>query len=189
MNENRSRMSGRASLAPALFFKDRMVSPNTMIGLWADLHHQKQESWLPVLSGSMIPLLQIGDNVLVQSVSPDSIRPGNIIVFKSRDKLIVHRVIRRYDNGSLTFLQKGDSTTTAEIMRSEDVIGKVIAVRKGSKIICLNNKIWKVINCTLTLFSSSVYHLKPENPFLKKIAKFFFHRTRSLLNHLTRKLS
>ncbi|PXF61402.1 MAG: signal peptidase I [Candidatus Methanogaster sp.] len=166
-----------------------MVSPNTIIDLWADLHHQKQESWLPVLSGSMIPLLQIGDDVLVQSVSPNSIRPGNIIVFKSRDKLIVHRVIRRYDNGSPAFLQKGDSTTTAEIIRGEDVIGKVIAVRKGSRIIRLNDGIWKVINCALTLFSSSVYHLNPENPFLKKIAKFFFQRTRSLFNHLTQKLS
>ena len=166
-----------------------MVSPNTIIDLWADLHHQKQESWLPVLSGSMMPLLRIDDYVLVQSVSPDSIRPGDIIVFKGQDKLIVHRVIRRYDNGSPAFLQKGDSTTTAEIIRSEDVIGKVIAVRKGSKVICLNDRIWKAINCALTLSSSSVYHLKPENPFLKKIAKFFFHRTRSLFNRLTQKFS
>ena len=166
-----------------------MVSPNTIIDLWADLHHQKQESWLPVLSGSMMPLLRIGDYVLVQSANPDSIRPGDIIVFKGRDRLIVHRVIRRYDNGSPAFLQKGDSTTAAEIIRSEDVIGRVIAVRKGTKIIRLNEGIWKVINCALTLFSSSVYHLKPENPFLKKIAKFLFHKTRSLFNRLTQKLS
>ncbi len=137
----------------------------------------------------MVPLLRIGDYVLVQSVSLDSIRHGDIIVFKGRDKLVVHRVIRRYNNGSLTFLQKGDSTTTAEITRSEDVIGKVIAVRKGTKIICLNDIIWKVINCTLMLFSSSVYFLRPKNPFLKKIAKFFFHRTRSLFNRLTQKFS
>lgn len=166
-----------------------MVSPNTVIDLWADLHQRKRESWLPVLSGSMMPLLRTGDEVLVQSASPDSIRPGDIIVFKNQDKLIVHRVIRRYNNGNPSFLQKGDSTTAAEIIRSEDVIGKVIAVRKGTKIICLNDRIWKVINCALTLFSSSVYHLKPENPFLKKIAKFFFHKTRSLFNRLTQKFS
>jgi signal peptidase I len=165
--------------------KIQMVSPNTIINLWADLHHQKQELWLPVLSGSMMPLLRTGDEVLIQSVNPNNIRPGDIIVFKDPDKLIVHRVIRRYDSGSPTFLQKGDSTTAAEIIRSEDIIGKVIAVRKGSKIICLNDGIWKVVNHILTLFSSLVYHLKPENSFLKKIAKFFFHKTRSLFNRLT----
>ena len=169
--------------------KIQMVSPNTIINLWADLHQQKQELWLPVLSGSMMPLLRTGDEVLVQSVNPDNIRPGDIIVFKDQDKLIVHRVIRRYKNGSPTFLQKGDCTTAAEIIRSEDVIGKVIAVCKGTKIIRLNDGIWKVVNYILTLFSSLVYHLKPKNPFLKKIAKFFFHKTRSLFNRLTQKFS
>ena len=166
-----------------------MVSPSKIIDLWADMHHQKQESWLPVLSGSMMPLLQIGDEVLVQSANPGSIRPGDIIVFKNQDKLIVHRVIRRYGDDNPSFLQKGDNTTSGEIIRSEDVIGKVITIRKRDRIIYLNDGVWKVINNILTLFSYSVYHLRPKNPFLKRIAKFFFHKTRSIFNRLIQKLS
>lgn len=156
------------------------LSSNAIIALWEDLYSKKQQSWLTILSGSMLPLLQIGDKVLIQSVKPAEIRLGDIIVFKNHDKLIVHRVIRRYN--SLSFLQKGDSTTTAEIVCCEHVIGKVIAIRKGTRIIYLNNGLWKFINLMLTFFSFSVYYFKPENPFLKRIARFFFNKAKALLH-------
>ena len=158
------------------------LSPHAIIDLWEDLYSKKQKSWLTILSGSMMPLLQIGDKVLIQSVKPTEIRFGDIIVFKTldSDKLIVHRVIRRYNSSS--FLQKGDSTTTAEIIKSEYLIGKVIAIRKGNKIIYLNKGIWKFINLILTFFSCSVYYLKPENPILKRIARFFFNKAKALLH-------
>ena len=161
------------------------LSPTAIIDLWEDLYSKKQKSWLSILSGSMLPLLQIGDKVLIQSVKPTEIRFGDIIVFKTvySDKLIVHRVIRRYnsDSDKLSFLQKGDNTTTAEIIKSEHVIGKVIAIRKGSKIIYLNNGIWKVVNLILTLFSCSVYYFTPETPVLKRIARLFFNKAKALL--------
>jgi signal peptidase I, archaeal type len=157
---------------------------NAIIALWEDLYNKKQQSWLTILSGSMMPLLQIGDNVLIQSVKPVEIRPGDLIVFKSPDKLIVHRVIRRYNR--LSFLQKGDNTTTAEIVSSTDIIGKVIAIRKGGNILYLNAGIWKFINLILTLFSCSVYYLKPETPGLKKIARIFFTIAKALLHRLLR---
>ena len=164
------------------------LSQNTIIDLWEDLYSKKQKSWLTILSGSMMPLLQIGDKVLIQSVKPTEIRFGDIIVFKTLDsaKLIVHRVIRRYNSNSdgngPSFLQKGDSTTTAEIVSSKYLIGKVIAIRKGSKIIYLNDGIWKFVNLILTLFSYSVYYLKPENPVLKRIARFSFNKAKAFLH-------
>ena len=148
------------------------LSQNAIIDLWEDLYNQKQKLWLTALSGSMIPLLQIGDKVLVQSVKPAEIRVGDIIVFKNLDKFIVHRVIRKYD--SLSFLQKGDNTTTAEIVRSEHVIGKVIAIRKGNRIIRLNNGFGMFINLMLTFFSCSVYYLKHGNRIARRIMKLFF---------------
>jgi signal peptidase I len=134
----------------------------------------------------MQPLLQIGDKVLVQSVKPAEILLGDIIVFKTPDKLIVHRVIRRYNSSS--FLQKGDYTATAEIVSSKDVIGNVIAIRKGDKIIYLNKGIWKFVNLSLTIFSCSVYYLKPQNPGLKRIARFFFNKAKALLHSGIRRI-
>lgn len=155
------------------------LASNTIIALWEELYNKKQQSWLTILSGSMKPLLQIGDKVLVRSVKSAEIRIGDIIVFKTPDKLIVHRVIRRYNSSS--FLQKGDCLTTAEIVSSEHVIGKVIAIRKRKKIIYLNGGIWNFINLILTFFSCSVYYFKPENAVLKRIARFLFNKAKALL--------
>ena len=155
------------------------VKSGAIIALWEDLYNKKQKSWLAILSGSMMPLLQIGDKVLVHSVKPAEIRVGDLMVYKSNDNLIVHRVIRKYD--SLSFIQKGDNAATAEIVSSKDVIGTVIAIRKGNKMIYPNKGIWNFINLILTLFSCSVHYLKPQNPGLKRIARFFFNKAKALL--------
>ena len=168
--------------------EESKLTSDTSIALWTDLLSKKSKLWLPVLSGSMLPLFHIGDKVLVQSINPDKIKVGHIVVFTNQDKLIFHMIIRKFNNNSnLSFLQKGDATINAEIIRSEDIIGKVTAIRKRNRTICLNDRIWRVINHILTLFSFSVYYLKPKNRFLKMPAKFCYHKTRSLFNYVIRK--
>jgi len=157
---------------------------NTIISLWSDLHHQKQKLWLPVLSGSMLPLLRIGDRVLVESVSPENIKFGDIIVFKDLDKMVVHRVIQIYKDGSKSFLQKGDNARIAEIVIGENIIGRVTAVQRGTKVISLNFWIWKTYNYILTFISWSSYSHKPENLVLRKIAKLFYKIIKMLLKRM-----
>ena len=177
-------------MPPYQNIEDLKLTSDTSIVLWTDLLYKKSKLWLPVLSGSMLPLFHVGDKVLVQLVEPDNIKIGIIVVFKNQDKLIFHRIIRKFNNNNrLSFLQKGDNSTNAEIINSEDIIGKVIAVRKQNKIICSNDKTWKIFNQFLTIFSFSVYYLKPNNPLLRKIAKFCYSTTRSLFKHIIRKLS
>ncbi len=157
------------------------IASDTIISLWSDLHHKKQQLWLPVLSGSMLPLLRIGDRVLVESVSPENIKFGDIIVFKDLDKLVVHRVIQKYNDGNKSFLQKGDNARIAEIVMSENIIGRVTAVQRGTKVISLNFWIWKTYNYILTFISWSSYSHKPENLVLRKIAKLFYKIIKMLL--------
>ena len=168
--------------------EESKVSSDTIMALWEDLYTKKQQSWLTILSGSMLPLLQIGDKVLIHAVKPTDIRFGDIIVFKNPDKLIVHRIIRRHNNNGLSYLQKGDNATTAEIVSSEYVLGKAIAIQKGNRIIQLNTRKWKFINLALTLFSCSVYYLKPRNPVLKRIAKFFYDKAKVIFDHVITKI-
>jgi signal peptidase I len=158
------------------------ITSDTIITLWSDLHHHKQKLWLPVLSGSMTPLLLIGDMVLVESISPENIKLGDIIVFKDFDKLVVHRVIQKYKDGSKSFLQKGDNARIAEIVMSENIIGRVTAVQKGTKVISLNFWVWKMYNYILTFISWSSYSHKPENLVLRRITKLFYKIIKWLLN-------
>lgn len=155
------------------------LKSGAIAALWEDLYKKKQKSWLTILSGSMMPLLQIGDKALIHTVKRAEIRVGDVILFKTGDKLVIHRVIHRYN--SFSFLQKGDNTTIAEIVNSKDVIGKVIAIRKGTKILYLNKGFGKFINQMLTAFSCSAYYHKPKNPILKRFAKLFFGSSKALL--------
>ncbi len=51
---------------------------------------------LVVASSSMEPVLKPGDKIKVDSIDPDKISTGQVIVFKDKSgKLIVHRVIKR----------------------------------------------------------------------------------------------
>ncbi len=87
--------------------------------------------------------------------------------FKNPDKLIVHRVIRRYNSSS--FLQKGDSITTAEIISYKHVIGLVIAIRKRNKIIYLISQYfsWGLRLCQTSFPSTFITYpklLSPHSP-------------------------
>jgi signal peptidase len=65
-----------------------------------------------VSSGSMVPVLNVGDIIIVRGVDPQAISVGTIIIFHSPyeyDMPIVHRVVAVVnDGGSLFFQTKGD---------------------------------------------------------------------------------
>jgi len=65
-----------------------------------------------VSSGSMVPVLNVGDIIIVRGVDPQTVTVGTIIIFHSPyeyDMPIVHRVIAVLnDGGSLFFETKGD---------------------------------------------------------------------------------
>jgi len=71
-----------------------------------------------VSSGSMIPVLNVGDIILVRGVDPSSITVGTIIIFHSPDDYstpIVHRVIAiDHDGGALFFETKGDNNAVPD---------------------------------------------------------------------------
>ncbi len=65
-----------------------------------------------VVSGSMIPTLQIGDMLFLKGINPETIVEGDIIVYyyPPMGKLIIHRVFEMYEDGS--FKTKGDNSIT-----------------------------------------------------------------------------
>jgi len=99
--------------------------------------------WLRVMSSSMAPLLEYGNSVLIQSIEKWShldISPGDIIVYKRDNKLIVHRYLEPVKD-SRALVARGDNTHTAEIVSIEDVLGKVVAIQKGQTVIDLKSAV------------------------------------------------
>lgn len=70
---------------------------------------------LIVLSGSMKPTVLPGDIVLVQEMSLDNLKTGDIIAYRSGESVITHRVLEiTSSNGDRQFITKGDNNNTAD---------------------------------------------------------------------------
>lgn len=84
---------------------------------------------LAVLSGSMEPMMNVGDLIFVSKVNPDDVEPGDIIAFNDpsgrKNVLITHRVIA-IDGESGGFKTKGDACEDPDpfVVKQEDVVGK-----------------------------------------------------------------
>lgn len=77
-----------------------------------------------IVSGSMIPTIQIGDVVLVHSTEDANI--GDVIAFKRQSKIIVHRVVdEKKINGKTMYQTKGDNNNIAdlELVDKHDIEG------------------------------------------------------------------
>lgn len=73
---------------------------------------------LVVLSGSMEPVLHVGDVTVVQRIAPREARVGDVVTFKAPDggRVTTHRVraTRRTDAGRYAFTTKGDANNAVE---------------------------------------------------------------------------
>jgi len=116
-----------------------LIAVISVAGFWLALRAALRTEYPlhAVISGSMIPSLQIGDLVVVQGgLNPGEIYavPGNgdIIVFRKPtdpDEFIVHRAVNKVYRGSSWFFKtKGDSNLGSDPWEvPEDyVIGKVV---------------------------------------------------------------
>ncbi|MFZ5985754.1 MAG: signal peptidase I [Bacillota bacterium] len=84
-----------------------------------------------VLSGSMVPVFDREDFIIIEKVEPEEITPGDIITYKtSEDSFVTHRVLTISHNreGSLTVVTKGDANSSKDepiVLNKENLEGKL----------------------------------------------------------------
>lgn len=73
---------------------------------------------LTIRSGSMTPTIRVGDVVVDTSVSPLTVRPGQIVTFRDPaigQQLVTHRVVSMHRAGkAVNFVTKGDANLVTE---------------------------------------------------------------------------
>jgi len=84
-----------------------------------------------VASGSMRPEMDVGDTVIVAKVKAETIKLGDVIEFRTKEKInVMHRVIRteETEQGAKVFITKGDANREpdTEPVNPNDVRGRVI---------------------------------------------------------------
>lgn len=105
----------------------------------------KGETPLAVVKGSsMLPTLREGDIVIILRVKTDEIRPGDVVVYRAGDKLIIHRVIeiKRFGN-DLYFVTKGDNNPTTDFMYFDNSLG-IHYKRIVGKVFSINGYLFKI---------------------------------------------
>ncbi|MBQ9853990.1 MAG: signal peptidase I [Bacilli bacterium] len=89
-----------------------------------------------VLSGSMVPAINVRDIVVTKKIAEEKLEIGDIITFISPDARfggisITHRIIDKYYDesiGGFTYRTRGDANNIADsaLVPNENIIGKVI---------------------------------------------------------------
>jgi signal peptidase I len=84
---------------------------------------------LSVLSGSMRPVFDPGDMIIIQEVKPESVVVGDILTFKVGSAIVTHRAVKvTNENGKIVFETKGDANNTNDgsLAQADQLIGRYV---------------------------------------------------------------
>jgi len=94
------------------------------------------------LGSSMSPFIQGGDVLIIQPAGAAVLNLGDVAFYRrtTDGSLIAHRVVSKSVHGSRVMLtMRGDAEFwTNELVQAEQVLGRVVIVQRGRKIIHLN---------------------------------------------------
>jgi len=97
------------------------------------------EIWMNIRGNSMAPLLKNGTLALIKK--SNRLLCADILVYKDKNKIIAHRLIRKLRNidGNVLYQTKADNGYVLdELVRSQDIVGKIIAIKKEDRTIRLD---------------------------------------------------
>lgn len=110
--------------------------------LYIQAIRQGQSIWFRVASGSMEPILHIGDSVYIQPVKAGELRIGEIAAFETANGLVIHRIIqRKQTNVTIRLLEMGDVDLRPSWIEEQAVVGRVVAIKQGPRQIDLLHQV------------------------------------------------
>lgn len=114
---------------------------NVLDEMWQEACDSGKNLSFKIISGSMSPMLEVGDVVRVKRAEPTRVRVGDVVAFKEGQSVVVHRVIGRISaNGQLTFRHMGDAGLFSGTIVAQNLIGKVFVIEKEGRKISLDSR-------------------------------------------------
>ncbi len=121
-----------------------------------------------VEGNSMLPSLRPGDEVIVDR-NPTRIRRGDLVTFQDGDRLIVHRVVQ-CDPPIVT---RGDNAPYLDApLRPEQLVGRVIEVRRGTRVISQSGVLRCASNAVLGWLSPIALRRAPVQRIFRRLARW-----------------
>jgi signal peptidase I len=119
-----------------------------------NLLNYNQQVKLKVGGYSMFPLLRNGDEIIINKCPISELNIGDVVVFKTGNKWIAHRLHKKVSENNKTFLiTKGDSCTFKDSpVTEENFVGKVISFFRKGKEKNINSNFYKKLNRSFVRF-------------------------------------
>ncbi len=91
---------------------------------------------------SMFPFIRRGDIAYISKVKEEGYEIGDVIVFKTKEKFIAHRLLSfRFNKSGKYAIPKGDSTLKFdEPIKVDQILGKVIRIKRKHRSIDFTTK-------------------------------------------------
>lgn len=126
---------------------------------------------LKVKGGSMQPVIQNSDFIVVEKVVSDELRQGDIIAFWQNPNIItVHRVVFN-DRPNKIIITKGDRNTFLDYsVKYKAIIGKISCIEDNIGSNKINTLSWRVLNFIMIIYCIMYYNI---SLILKKIIRIF----------------
>lgn len=104
--------------------------------MWQEAYEKGGDLSFKVVSGSMSPMIEVGDVVTIGRVNHTRVRIGDIVAFLDDQNVVVHRIIgKSRSNQQLSFYHRGDTSASSGKIIAQNLIGRVLIVeKKGYKI-------------------------------------------------------
>ncbi len=115
--------------------------------MWQETCQKGASISFKVVTGSMSPLIEVGDTVRVSRVESSGIRTGDIIAFQDGQNVVVHRIIGKIRTNRQTgFRQGGDAWGPSAELEEQNIIGRVLSINKGGRDISLDTPRFMITN-------------------------------------------
>ena len=126
------------NLASEMNKPNELVDPNQhlMLNLTTQLLRDGQSVRFHAPGRSMYPTIREGEAITVEPILPSEVKVGDIILYRSDDGVIAHRVARieRGENDGRRFILRADTWGEYdEPVQADQVMGKVVSTERGGR--------------------------------------------------------
>lgn len=153
------------------------IQKEAVLGLLKDSIEEAGLVNFEIFGESMYPFLRVDDRVLVKHISPQELKPGDIVAYRVSGDLLSHRFIYsvKKEGSPSGFITKGDNAVDFDpyIVLPGQILGKVICIERRGVKINLEEPFWRAISsfigglsCFEAYLAKAFRYLK--NIFLKK---------------------
>jgi hypothetical protein len=115
--------------------------------MWREACERGRSLNFKMVSGSMSPMIEVGNTVKVSRMEPSEIRIGDLVAFQDGQNVAVHCVIgKSWSNQQLSFRHRGNAGGLSGEITSQNLIGKVLVIDKEGHQIGFDSRRYIVSN-------------------------------------------